>query len=130
MAMKVIALVAGFVVFGILVMLIQYLNGMIFGAPGPEAASDPEALKAFVSSMSAGAFIGLLISYIVGSFAAGFVMRKIAKWDSLVLPLVIGGLGTIFWIMNLAVIPHPVWVAIVGFLCFIPFTVLGHRTAV
>jgi ABC-type multidrug transport system permease subunit len=89
---------------------------------------NPEKMKAFVAEMSVGAFIALLLGYIIGSFASGFVMRKLSQWDSLVLPLIVGLLGTAGWFYTVVQIPHPMWVIVLGFLCYIPFAILGYRS--
>ena len=128
MARKILALVAGVITFWVVVTLVHLISGLIFGMPSFETMSSPEKMKAFVAAMSVGAFIGLLLAYIIGSFASGFVMRKISQWDSLVLPLIVGLLGTAGWIYNVAQIPHPMWVTVLGFLCYVPFAILGYRS--
>lgn len=128
MVRKILAFLAGLIIFMVVVTLIQLLSGLMFGMPNPEIIGHPEKMKEYVAGMPTGAFVGLLISYIVGSFTSGFVMRKIAQWDSLVLPLIIGLIGTIAWAYNVIQIPYPMWVTILGFLCYIPFTILGYRS--
>lgn len=129
MVRKLLALVAGFLTFMIAVTVIQVINGLIFGMPKPETLSSPEMMQAYVSAMPVGASIGLLFSYVVGSFASGYLMRVISKWDSLILPIVIGLIGTFGWAYTITQISHPIWVTIAGFFCYLPFTLLGHRTA-
>ena len=129
MVRKILAVIAGLITFYVVVSGVQMLNGIIFGAPPPETMTDPAAMSAYVAGLPTAAFIVLLLGYVLGSFVAGFVMRKISHWDSLVLPLIVGVLGTVGWIANLAMVPHPIWVAVVGFFCYIPFAILGHRAA-
>jgi hypothetical protein len=129
MVRKIIGGVIGLVTFFILASIIQTVNGLVYGAPPPETMTDLAAMSNYVAGLPAGAFTVLLAGYIVGSYAGGLVARVISKWDSLLIPIVIGALGTIGWIANVAVIPHPLWVIVVGMFCFIPFTLLGHRSA-
>lgn len=128
MVRKLLAGIAGVVVFFVLVTVFEYVNGLIFGAPSIEARNDLEALQSFIAQMPIGAWVLLLMGYAAGSFLGGLVMAKIARWNSLVLPLVLGILGTIGWILNTIALPHPLWIKIVGFLCFIPFALIGYRT--
>ncbi len=128
MIRKILAGIAGIIVFVGLVSTFEYVNGLIFGAPNVEARNDLEALQQFIAQMPVGAGILLLVGYAVGSFVSGFVMAKIARWDSLVLPLVLGILGTLGWILNTIALPHPLWIKILGYLCFIPFALIGYRT--
>jgi hypothetical protein len=129
MVRKVLGLLAGLVTFFVVTNLLQLLNGLIFGMPSPDVIGNMEKMKQFVAGMTAGGFVGLLLSYIVGSFAGGFVIRKISRWESILLPMIVGLLGTLAWTYNVTKIPHPMWVTILGFLCFIPFALLGHRAA-
>ena len=129
MVRKILALVAGVITFWVVVTLVQLVTGLLFGMPDAETMGSPEKMKVFVMGMSVGGFIGLLLGYIIGSFASGFVMRKLSQWDSLVLPLIVGLLGTAGWAYTIVQIPHPMWVTILGFLCYIPFAILGYRSA-
>jgi len=129
MVRKILALIAGFLTFIIVVTIVQVINGLIFGMPKPETLNSPEAMQAYVSSMPTGSFLGLLVSYIVGSFSSGYLMKVISKWDSMLLPLVMGLIGTCGWAYTITQISHPIWVTIAGFLSYLPFTFLGYRTA-
>jgi hypothetical protein len=129
MLRKLLAFIAGFITFGVVVTLIQLVSGLIFGMPSPETIGDQVKMAAFVAAMSTGGFVGLLLSYIIGSFVSGFVTRVISRWESLLLPILIGLIGTVAWTYNVTQIPHPMWVTVLGFFCYIPFAILGHRAA-
>lgn len=129
MVRKIFALLAGFVTFFVLVSIVQAISAGIYGMPTPEEMVNRELMSVFIARMPTSAFILLAFAYILGSFGSGFVMRKIAKLDSLVLPLIIGIFGTTAWAFNAYMYVHPVWVTVMGFLCFIPFAILGHRAA-
>ncbi len=129
MARKILALLAGFVTFFVLVTIIQVIGAAIYGIPSPEVMSDREKMSAFVAGMPTTAFVLLAFGYVLGSFGSGFVMRKIAQWNSVVLPLCIGLLGTAAWGYNSCMYVHPTWMVILGFFCFVPFNLLGYRTA-
>lgn len=129
MVRKVLALLAGVVMFFVVTMMVQLIGGFMFGMPGPDIIGNVEKMAEYVERMPLGAFVFLLLSYITGSFSAGFVMRIISRWDSLLLPIIVGTFGTIGWIFNIAQIRHPVWVTVIGFFCYIPFAIFGHRAA-
>jgi hypothetical protein len=71
----------------------------------------------------------LAFGYALGYLVGGYLTRKIAKWNSIVLPSILGILGTIGWTLNISNIPHPTWMIVLGYLCFIPLALLGHRLA-
>lgn len=132
MIRKILAVIAGIIAAVIIFMIFQSIGGAIFGGPQmPEGGGmpDPAVMAAYMASLPAGAFVLLALGYIVGSFAGGFVARKISQTDSLVVPVVVGVVLTLAWIMNISMVPHPVVMAVIGFFCYIPFTILGHRVA-
>ena len=129
MVRKLLALIAGLLTFWIVATLIQLASGFIFGMPNPDILGNAEKMTAYVAQMPVGAFIALLLSYVLSSFASGYVARTISRSDSLIIPIVIGVLETIPWAYTITQIPHPTWVVVLGFICYIPFTLLGHRVA-
>ena len=129
MARKILAFFAGLITFLVVTTIVQLISGAIYGMPSMEMMSDPQAMADHIARLPSGAFVFLAASYIIGSTAAGFLMHKISRWNSLVLPLLIGLIGTIFWAVNSTTYPHPMWMNVLGYFCFIPFTVLGHRMA-
>ena len=129
MVRKILAFIAGLITFWIIATLIHLISGLIFGLPAPDVIGNAEKMAAYVAAMPLGAFVGLLLSYIIGSFVSGLVMRIISRWDSLVLPIAIGLIGTAAWAFNVMQIPHPTWVTVLGFFCYIPFAIIGYRAA-
>ncbi len=129
MLRKILAGIAGIFIANATFIVVQSLSGRIFGMPGDLDMNDPTAMARYVESLPASAFVLVLAGYALGCYLGGFAMFKIAKWDSLILPLVLGVMGTIGWTLNVSVIPQPTWMVIAGFFCFIPFALLGYRSA-
>lgn len=129
MARKILGFIAGLVVANIVIILSQMISGTIYGMPENLDKNDPAAMAAFISGLPVSAFLLVLAGYAVGYFIGGFIMQKIARSGGLVLPIILGGLGTLGWIVNVAMLPHPTWIVVLGFVCFIPFAILGHRFA-
>ena len=128
MVRKILAVLAGFVTANVIIILAQLVGGFIYGMPKIERG-DTAAIAAHVASMPASALLLVAFGYALGYFVAGYLMRKISRWDSVVLPGILGILGTIGWTLNIANIPHPTWMIVLGYLCFIPFALLGHWLA-
>ncbi len=127
MLRKILAGIAGVFISNATFILVQSLSGRIFGMPTDP--TDPVAMSEYFTGLPATAFLIVLAGYALGSYLGGFAMNKIAKWDSLILPLVLGIMGTLAWAVNITVIPQPTWMVIAGFFCFIPFALLGYRSA-
>lgn len=129
MIRKILAVIGGLILAVFTFMIIQMIGGMIFGMPGDLDFNDKTAVAAYMAKMPLGAFILLAFGYALGSFLAGITVRFISKSDSLLLPLIVGGALTLAWLMNIWTIPHPIWMVVLGFLLYIPFTLIGHRMA-
>jgi hypothetical protein len=128
MVRKILALLAGFVAANAIIIVAQLVGGLIYGMPRIERG-DTAALAAHVASMPTSALLLVAFGYALGYLVAGYLMRKISRWNSIVLPLILGILGTVGWTLNIMNIPHPTWMIALGYLCFIPFALLGHRLA-
>lgn len=132
MARNILAVIAGIVAAFLVFMIMQAIGGAIYGKPQiPEGGGmpDPAVLAAYIQGLPAGAFVLLALGYVIGSFAGGFVAGKVSRSDSLVVPVIIGVVLTFGWIINIAMLPHPMLMIVLGFFCYIPFTILGHRIA-
>lgn len=69
----------------------------------------------------------LELSYFVGSLGAGILIAIFVKRGRLIYVLIVGGLLTIAGFFNLASVPHPLWLAIVTSLTYLPVAYLGSR---
>jgi len=132
MARNILAVIAGIVAAFVVFMIMQAIGGAIYGKPQISDGGgmpDSTVMAAYIQGLPVGAFVLLALGYVIGSFAGGFVAGKISRSDSLVVPLIIGVVLTFGWIINFAMLPHPMLMVVLGFFCYIPFTILGHRIA-
>lgn len=132
MVRKILAVIAGLLSAILIFMIMQAIGGAIYGKPQmPEGGGmpDPAAMAEYIKGLPIGAFVLLALGYIIGSTAGGFIARKISLSDSLVVPVIIGVVLTLAWVANISMVPHPIWLTVVGFFCYIPFTILGHKLA-
>jgi len=123
---KIVAVVAGLLVFVFIVSVIESLNAKLYPMPVGIDKANREAIQAYVNSLPKTAFIILLSGYLIGSFFCGLVMRLITKSDDK-MPAYLAGIGlTTVGIVNFFSIEHPWWVIITGLLIFIPVTLYGY----
>lgn len=123
MLAAVIGLVVGWIVF----IVIQSVLPFIFPPTVYLDTSSQESINQYMASITPAMFGVVLAGYAIGSFVAGLIIGKIAENKGNALPFIVGGMFTLGWILNLVMLPHPKWVAIVGFFMFIPFAVLGKN---
>ena len=123
----VVALLMAFAVISVAQMLTAY----VVAPPSSQVMTDPAAMRHYMMNVPPLGYIMVVIGWIVGAFAAGFIVTKMSRRESpgMTLSLVVGALLTLGAIVNFVVLPHPIWFVIVGLLVFIPFSLIGHKTA-
>jgi hypothetical protein len=110
-------------------MAVQFINGLVFPPPAGFDPADPAAMAAMVSQMPPGAFIILVLGYLLGATAGCYTAARLAGSDRygkarlVALVFIIGG------IMNFRAIPHPTWVVAASFLAFGVAPFLAMRLA-
>ena len=111
------ASIAAFITIG----LLQYLNGLLFPLPEDTDFTDAAVVATIIERLPAGAIVGLLVSYIVGSGVGG----AMAAWlgEGLGAAIAVGVVLTLAGFANLASLPHPLWLAVLTTLIYIPCAV-------
>jgi hypothetical protein len=127
MGRKILAVVAGVILAGIVVYLVEAVGHRVYPPPENLDTKNLEAMKAYVATLPAGAFLFVLVAYILGSFSGGWLAAKIARASQIPLALTVGGVQLLFGILNLVAIPHPTWFAIASILAFLPAAYLGGK---
>ncbi len=130
MLKNIVGVVAGWIAAWILFTGIQLINYMIVPKPEGFDWADPGSIKQMIDTMPFYAWVILILGYVIGSFAAGFVIGKIAESKTMILPVIAALLFMLGWLGNIMTVPHPIWVVILVFLVYIPSTLAGHRLAV
>src|SRR4051812_7581316 len=116
-------IVALIVAFGV-ISIAQMLTAFVVPPPSADVLRDSAATRQYMMSAPAMGYIMVVIGWILGAFAAGFVVTKMSRRESpgITLPIVVGGLMTLGAIVIFVALPHPMWFVVVGLLVFIPFS--------
>jgi hypothetical protein len=126
---SVLAVVLGLFVGFVFIMAIQMLSMVVNPPPPGLDFNNPEAMKQYIATLPTGAFVLVLASYAVGTFAGAFVTVWVARRAPLVHGLILGGLFLLAAIQNMRTLPHPVWFQIVALALFLPVAWLGASCA-
>ncbi len=106
---NILALLAGIVAGGVAIALIQALNARLFPPPAGLDFRDQAAAAKYMGTLPVGAFLMVLLSYLIGFTLAVFLAIRL----SLSSPERQGLLATMFFgaasVMNLMSLPHPMW---------------------
>ena len=106
--------IAGIVAAFSIIALVQTIGHTIYPTPEGLNVEDTEAFAAYVKSLPIGAFFPVLISYFAGSAGGTFAGGWIAGGSGRGFAAFIGGLVLVLTIVNLFIIPHPLWFSVLA----------------
>ena len=132
MGRMILAVIVALIVAIAIMMVIEMGNSMVIMPPSNDVMKDPAALCEYMRNGPVKAYVIVLIGYFLASFAAGFIVTKMSRRESpgLTLPIIVGVLLTLGMVANLLMLPcQPIWFAVIGFVIFLPITLIGHRFA-
>lgn len=129
MLRKTIAVLLGISVAVALFVLVEKINQNIYPLPEGIDAHDHHAMANYVANLPRRALLFDLVGWILGSLICGYLIGFIDQTNNKI-PAYIGGLFlTTSGIVDLILMPHPMWFIIISMAVFIPFTLLGHTIA-
>lgn len=132
MLRKILGAIGGLVAAFVVIFVAQLALMLAVTPPTPELMQNPQALREWVSNMPVSANLLLALGYLIGSFAGGVVATKIAVGENGFLPsVIVGVLLTVAGLVNFFVtMPgSPVWAIVLCLVIYIPFALIGHRSA-
>jgi MFS family permease len=129
---SILAVIAGFVAASVVMMVIEMVNGRIlYPELGKlaEGVTDKEAIRALMANAPVGAFLVVLLGWVLGSLVGGLLAAWIGWNAPLAHALVLGGLLTLAGIANNMMVPPPVWFWIISLVVFLPAVYAGAQLA-
>ncbi len=133
MGRMILAVVVAWITGGAIIAIVEMIGSMFNPQPPSNLMTlSAEEKAAYVKTIPTGAYLTVAFGYLLGSFAAGWIVSKISKRQGgIILPVIVGALLTIGGIVNFFyVLPgQPTLFIIVSLLIFIPFALLGHKFA-
>ncbi|MGO4551799.1 hypothetical protein AB4059_11930 [Lysobacter sp. 2RAF19] len=126
----VLGVLAGLVVMYIVIAGVEYGSHLLYPPPKGLDPTQTANLAAILAAAPFAALAMLVLAWVAGAFAGGWVAAKISRaWPrtaSVVVALfvLLGVIGMILIVPN-----HPTWVAILGIVLPVPMALLGARIA-
>lgn len=130
MGRRILAVVAGVIFAGIVIYVLETIGHQVYPPPADLDTKNLEAMKAYIATLPMGAMLFVLLAYIVGSFAGGWLAVKIARTSQMHVPLTVGGVQLFLGIINLVMIPQPMWFAVASVIVFLPAAYFGGKLGV
>ena len=122
MGKKVLGVIVGLIVSGVVVGLVEYAGYLAFPPPEAFNPADPDPLLLKPEN-----FIGVALAWALGPLSGGLVAGRIWGSGSMIPAFVIGGLFLAADVFNLVAIPSPTFLWVVGILVPLPAAMLGVR---
>ena len=129
---SILAVIAGFVAASAVMMVIGSINGrVLYPELGrlAEGMTDREAIRAIMANAPVGAFLVVLLGWVLGSLVGGFLAAWIGWNPPVAHALVLGGLLTLAGIANDLMLPPPVWFWIASLVVLLPAACAGAQLA-
>jgi len=126
------AVIAGFAVASVVMMAVETVNGkVLYPELGTmaEDVTDREALREVVASAPVGSLLVVILGWLLGSTAGGYVAARIGASAPERHALALGVLLTLAGILNNLLVPPPPWMWVISLLLFVPAAWLGARLA-
>lgn len=124
---KFISILAGLFAGSLVVFIVEKIGHTVYPLPEGIDPNNIEAFKEYAQTMPVGAMLFVILAWALGAFAAGIVTTLVGKESTKMFSLITGGILMLFGLINLIMIPHPVWFAILGMAVYLPFAYLGHK---
>lgn len=127
MLRNVLAVLAAFFVGGLCVFTVEMIGHRVYPLPEGVDPSDMKQIAEYIKTAPLGSLFFVLLAQSTGSFVGGVVTGLISRVSKTTVAIFYGVLGLIMAGLNLALIPHPLWFAVLSVLLPIPLAVLGSR---
>lgn len=129
MGRTILGILAGMVTAWLLIMVCQFASGLLYPPPPGMDLRQPEQLAAFIAQAPLAAMVLVVASWVLGAFIGGWVAAKVAREHPLFAAVMIGVLVLAGVVANNTMIPHPLWMTVLGVLLPLPAAWLGARMA-
>jgi hypothetical protein len=126
---SILAVAGGLAAAIVVVFIVDILNSLIFPPPPGIDMNDQEAMRAFAERLPVGAFVILITGWGVASFVGSWIAGRIGRHAPFVHSMVFTGLFLMVGISNLILIPHPIWVWVIGIAAYVGSGFAGARLA-
>lgn len=106
--------------------VVEAIGNSMYPAPADMDYNNKEMVKALISSMPFGALVFVVNAWILGSFIGSIVTSRMYAEGTWKTPVITGMLVLVFTMMNMLMIPHPIWMWVSGLLGIVPAAWFGH----
>jgi hypothetical protein len=126
MLRNLLSVLASFLTGWVFFTFIQLFSYILSPKPVGMDFDDSTMVKEFMAGMPMYSWALVIVGYVLGSLAAGFVIGKFAESPTRLFPFITATVFTVGWLVNIMTFPHPLWIVITVFPIYFIFVFLGH----
>jgi len=126
MLRKILAALAGILIAVMVFMGFEKIARHYYPLPPGTDRADHAAMVAYTESLPTEAFLIVLTGWVVGSFLCGLFIKLISRSGGKTAAYISGLFLTTAGIVDIFMLPHPLWFTIIGIVVFIPMTLIGY----
>ena len=126
MIKNILYVLSGVIIGGAVIYLVESIGHKIYPLPENLDWTDAEALGDHIATLPIGAFVMVLLAYLLGSLAGGF-MTVLYKNSGMSNSITVGIILTLLGLLNLIMIQHPTWFIVVSLSLYAPSAYFGGR---
>jgi len=101
----------------------------VYPFPRDLNASDSAAMRDYIRTLPAGAFVFVLVGWALGTLVGAWTAARLANRSPMVHANIIATLLLGTGVANMLNLPHPAWVWVVGVIAFVGCGYIGGRLA-
>ena len=117
--------IAGIIIAGLLVWLVEMLGHTVYPPPTDLNFADSDAMRAYIDTLPLGALLFVAAAWFIGTLGGTAAACKIGDAKPMIFAGVVGGFMLLATAANLIMIPHPLWFSILGIVGIIVAAWLG-----
>ena len=129
MGRTVLGVVAGLATMFVVIALVELLGAQLFPPPPGMDMRDPAVFAAAVSQMPFGALAIVVVAWVLGAFAGGWVAARIAVAHPRVAAAIVALAVVAGVVVMMLTLPHPLWMGLLGLVLPVPVALAGARRA-
>lgn len=130
MGRTILGVLAGLVVMFVVIMGVEFLGHTLYPPPSGLDPMKPEDLSAIMAMQPVAAMAFVVLAWVLGAFAGGWVAAKIAREHPRTAAVVVSLLVVAGVVAMIVQLPgHPRWMAALGLLLPVPAALLAARMA-
>lgn len=127
MLRNILAVIAGLVAGIIVISIVEFLGHGVYPLPTDIDPTDEAAMQEVMMKAPVGALLLVIVAYVFGSFAGGLVASWLSRSTPMRNAIIVGILLLVAGVVNVFMIPHPVWYLVLSLAVYLPFAYLGGK---